>query len=78
MKTIDAVIVGQIKRSISSPKGNWFLVWTPGQRFRAYPDQFTVPPTVGQLVSFLPDPVSSGNVRRIQQILFQPEPQNAD
>lgn len=66
------LVVGQIKRFVSHKRGGFYLVWSESGRFRIYPPQFKTQPSLGQIVTFLPDERSSGNVRRVAEVLFEP------
>jgi len=66
------LIVGQVKRFVPNQRGGFFLVWSESGRFRIYPSQFKTQPSLGQIVCFLPDERSSGNVRRVAEVLFEP------
>jgi hypothetical protein len=68
---IENITVGEIKRFVPNDQGGWYLVIANG-RFRADAKQFSEPPAIGSIVSFVPsdNPVKSGTPRRIRQIIF--------
>ncbi|GEM_PF-4557711 len=65
------LIVGQVQRFVPNNRGGFFLVWSESGRFRVYPSQVKTPLSIGEIITFLPDPQSSGNVRRVTTVLFQ-------
>jgi len=72
------IIVGQIMRFIDNARGGFWLVWSEEGRFRVYPSQIPCPLAVGEVITFLPDSKSTGDCRRVREVLFkEPDPQNS-
>lgn len=65
------IVVGVVRWFTANDKGGYWHVTAPEGKFRIYPQQFTNPPTVGQIISFVPDPRSSGKLRKVSEVLFQ-------
>ena len=66
---------GQIKKFVSNDRGGWYLIWSGDGRFRADADEFSTPPEIGSLVSFLPDArdesFSKSRLRRVSEVIFE-------
>ena len=71
------LIVGQVMKFVNHARGGYYLIWSEAGRYRIYPSQVPGPLAVGEVITFLPDPESSGNCRRVREVLFR-EPDNSN